>query len=368
MPVSQPLDLARLRSALREEGSPWQMSQTSMTVLTEEERVVRLGVPLDEIDLAAVEQDQEAAAAAVASAEAVGAPTAFDLRNVGGANYSTPVKDQGGCGSCVAFGVAGAMEGVARYTRRTPNLPLDFSEAHLFYCYARAAGFRCNTGWWPDLALNAARDTGVAFEDYFPYTAGDQACAVNADWPNRMGKVAGVAGLAGNPAGMKEHISTYGSISACFVVFQDFYSYRSGVYRHVSGEAAGGHCVTLIGYDDGQGCWIAKNSWGTGWGDSGYFKIAYGQCSIENYANRSPNGVQAVNLRAWLPNQQIVGLWANEADNNVWAYGSLRGWLKLDGIASPTGQAMLTDLAAAKAASRPVGLFESNGVVEQLYA
>ena len=56
-------------------------------------------------------------------------------------------------------------------------------------------------------------------------------------------------------------------------MYQDFFAYKSGVYRHVTGGVAGGHCVTLIGYDDGQGCWIAKNQWGTGWGDGGFFKI-----------------------------------------------------------------------------------------------
>ena len=36
----------------------------------------------------------------------------------------------------------------------------------------------------------------------------------------------------------------------------------------------------MIGYDDTQNCWICKNSWGTGWGEDGYFKIAYGQCGM----------------------------------------------------------------------------------------
>jgi C1A family cysteine protease len=68
---------------------------------------------------------------------------------------------------------------------------------------------------------------------------------------------------------------------AVFRVFNDFFAYRSGVYTHVSGDFAGLHCVQVIGYDDYEGCWICKNSWSSGWGDNGFFKIAFGQCAID---------------------------------------------------------------------------------------
>jgi hypothetical protein len=217
----------------------------------------------------------------------------------------------------------------------------------------------------PEPALDAARDKGVTFEDYFPYTAGDQACNVNADWPNHLCKAASWQSLTNNAAAMKQYIAQYGSVTACFYVYQDFFSYGGGVYRHVSGGLAGGHCVVLVGYDDNQGCWIAKNSWGTGWGESGFFRIGYGECGIESWHNC---GVPGTTLRTWLPNQLVLGLWSNEVDNNVWAYGSIRGWLKLDGIATPAGEAMLLELAAAKAKGTQVGLFENVGTVDQLYA
>ena len=75
-----------------------------------------------------------------------------------------------------------------------------------------------------------------------------------------------------------------------------------------------------------------------------------------------------VRFRTWWPNQQVVGMWSNEYDANVWAYGSVRGWLKLDGNATTTSHVMLDEVAAAKGGNRPVGIFEDAGVAKQIYS
>ncbi|GFS17319.1 cathepsin B [Elysia marginata] len=58
------------------------------------------------------------------------------------------------------------------------------------------------------------------------------------------------------------------------------------VYKHTSGPLLGGHAVKILGYgtEDGQDYWLVANSWGTVWGESGYFKIARGddECGIES--------------------------------------------------------------------------------------
>jgi C1A family cysteine protease len=304
----QPLDLTALSNALQDAGQPWEMAYTSMTALDERQRRIRLGVPARP-ELEGTEE-VAAARASAADAENAGAPAAFDVRNVAGSNFDSPVKDQGGCGSCVAFGTAGAMEVVSRFTRRA-TVPLDLSEAHLFYVYARSEGRNCSNGWWPVQALAHAKNTGVTFENYYPYTAGDQDgnSRINSDWPNHVALVTDWASITNNALLMKERIATYGAVTACFNVYQDFFSYRSGIYRHMMGALAGGHCVVLIGYDDAAGCWIARNSWGTGWGDGGYFRIAYGQCGIESFQTAS---VQGVNLR-----QYGWGPWASVSEGST---------------------------------------------------
>ena len=68
---------------------------------------------------------------------AIAAPAAYDLRNVGGNNYVTPIKDQASCGSCVAFGTTATVESRVRLQRGDPNLAIDLSEAHLFFCLGK---------------------------------------------------------------------------------------------------------------------------------------------------------------------------------------------------------------------------------------
>jgi hypothetical protein len=63
-------------------------------------------------------------------------------------------------------------------------------------------------------------------------------------------------------------------------VNSDLFCYFGGVYTYDYGDFVGNHAICVIGYDDTQNCWICKNSWGTNWGEDGFFKIAYGECGI----------------------------------------------------------------------------------------
>jgi C1A family cysteine protease len=231
---------------------------------------------------------------------AIGSPSAFDWRNQGGQDYITAVKDQGACGSCVAFGTTAAVEGTFRVQRGNPSLAVDLSEASLFYCIAASQGRNCSTGWWPQDALTGYQNVGVPDEGCFPYTAGNQPCSQCADWASRATKITGFHSVS-SAIDMKTWLSSRGPMSACLTVYDDFFSYTSGVYHHVTGNVAGGHCVCFVGYDDGLNCWICKNSWGTGWGESGYFRIAYGECGIEGMVHAVDGIVEAPPRPGCLP-------------------------------------------------------------------
>jgi len=365
--MAEKLSVAAVQAAIRQAGESWQAGNTSMSELPREAQLKRLGVELPTgLTTEEAELQIRASRAAVRATQLVGAPAAFDWRNVNGQNFVTGVKDQGGCGSCVAFGTAAVVETTLRAQRGDPNLAIDLSEAQLFYCHARSQGRNCGNGWFPDQAFEFFKNQGVADEACYPYTSGDQDCSnLCSDWQNRAIKITGYHSF-GSVADIKEWLSTRGPVTGCFYVFDDFFSYRSGVYRHVTGELAGGHCVVIIGYDDAESCWICKNSWGEGWGDNGFFRIGYGECEIETWLG--PLAVDGILETGWLSNKTVAGLWTINEDRNAWVYlNEGVGWRRIAFDNDNIFVDQLTQLATAKAANRPVSVYQNNGVITQVY-
>lgn len=85
---------------------------------------------------------------------------------------------------------------------------------------------------------------------------------------------------------IRREIFENGPISVAMSVYEDFESYESGVYQHVSGKYLGGHAIKMIGWgiDDGVKFWICVNSWNDSWGEHGTFRILRGsnECGIES--------------------------------------------------------------------------------------
>ena len=80
----------------------------------------------------------------------------------------------------------------------------------------------------------------------------------------------------------------HGGSVLCYVdIYQDFFTYRDGVYEVMFGRYSGGHAVRVIGYGTEKGVdyWLFANSWGTGWGKNGFGKIKRGvnMCNIEAF-------------------------------------------------------------------------------------
>jgi len=205
-------------------------------------------------------------------------PDYLDWRDVAGVDWTTSIRNQGGCGSCVAFGTMGSFEAMLRIDTNDPNWDLDLSEQHIFSC----GGGQCDSGWYISAALNYLRDSGAPTESCFPYQASDLPCSNSCpDWQSQAQKLISWNWVASDVTSIQSYLQ-YGPVVSAMDVYTDFFSYPEGVYQYTSGDYEGGHCITIVGYDDINGYWICKNSWGTWWGENGWFRIAYGECDIEN--------------------------------------------------------------------------------------
>jgi len=359
-----PITLDDVHAAINEKGHRWHPAQTSMALLEHEEALKHLGYTprsdepsLDERERRSAETaasasapaptsgaasvDAPAAAAGAAGAQANAAPAigTVDWRNFQGYNWVTPILNQGACGSCVSFGSSAATESAMRIGTVNPNLAIQLSEAQLFYCVARSQGRMCegaSGGWTVPPALTAIQFPGVADAACYPYVAGDQNCTnLCANWQQRVTNITGWHSLT-SVADMKAWLATRGPLVTCLTVYDDFMYYAGGVYQHSTGNLDGGHCVCVIGYDDTQGAWICKNSWGTGWGAQGFFLIAYGQCgvdaqmwAVEGVASgvpviaRNPNGILEVFVRG-TPDKALWHCWQTSAGASGYS-----GWSSL---------------------------------------
>lgn len=332
-------DFQDLQDKLKSSKARWTAKQTPQSKFSLAQKKALLGVIPNQTFLNMVKQQGEA----IQAPSAAPLPSTVDWRQRNGKNNVTPVKDQLNCGSCVSFGTVGLMESMALIECNFATL--DLSEADLHFCSSHGAN--CN-GWYPSDALESAKTRGVCSEACFPYasafTAGTPHCSTSPDRNNHLVKITSSDWFILDSS-KKRHLAEKGPLTACFDVYDDFYSYGSGIYHHVSGDYQGGHCILVIGYSNADKCWICKNSWGTGWGDGGYFRIAYGECNIDSslQPHHSASGIQLhAHLQAdgILDSNCTAGLLAVDQDFFFWVDPGktdlYQGSVK-NGVLSPDG-------------------------------
>jgi cathepsin L len=207
----------------------------------------------------------------------------FDWRKFNGA---TPVRDQGACGSCWAFGTISAFEASWWITNGDS---IDASEQDVLDCSRLGS---CSGGWW---AFNYLINNGAATEASYPYKAKQGGCSDSVARPYKAASWGyvdtGDISDRTHVGRLKEALCKFGPLAVTVLATDAFQAYIGG---DVFDECASGeinHAVTLIGWDDGRQAWLIKNSWGTGWGDTcghgserGYMWIAYGCNKIGAYA------------------------------------------------------------------------------------
>ncbi len=193
-------------------------------------------------------------------------PSYWDWRQHNGV---TPVKDQGNCGSCWAFSTVGTMEAMILIAS---GITTDLSEQQLVSCDTSYYG--CEGG---NYAFDMEISPGAMLESCFPYQAADVPCQSGCPYVYKLNSWGYVGNSSSVPSttAIKNAIYTYGPISVGVAADNYFQAYSGGVFNDNTSSSVD-HEVVLVGWDDTNGCWIMKNSWGTGWGESGYMRITYG--------------------------------------------------------------------------------------------
>lgn len=210
------------------------------------------------------------------------------------------IRDQSSCGSCWAFGAAEAMSDRDCIVNGK-NRPLSAED--MTGCSGAGS---CNGGY-PSSAYSYWHSTGLVTEACAPYSLPScdhhvpgstnpcpssmyptpscpRKCSVSGEeWAKH--KADNVYTVSGE-TNMKAELYNFGPCEGAFTVYEDFTTYTSGVYHHVSGSYEGGHAIKILGYgsENGTPYWLIANSWNVHWGDKGYFKILRGknECGIEN--------------------------------------------------------------------------------------
>ena len=202
-------------------------------------------------------------------------PSTIDLRA-----FSTPVEDQGRLGSCTGHAVAGAIE-LVNMKNKIVN---EVSRLFIYYYERLLIGtVNYDSGAYIRDGIKATNRWGAPLENLWPYNISKFKAAPN---------TAAVQDAARRKVTLYERASDFNAcINALangypviigFTVYSSFVSgnwYRTTAimpYPNTRSERAlGGHAVLLVGYNDSTKRFIVKNSWGTNWGDKGYFYMPY---------------------------------------------------------------------------------------------
>ena len=253
---SASIDAKMLNDRITEKGLNWSARDNNISSLSMDAKKMLLGLS-DEAPQVNLSGTKPAA---------YNYPSEYNLRKVNGSDFCTGIRDQSGCGSCVAFAVTAAVESSYEVYNSNPSANLDLSEWDLF-----TRGGSCSAGWMFVPALEALRKYGICRESCYPYLTDEPRCAERSSQLVRIGSYKQLSSLDE----VKWWVANKGPVITGMQVYEDFFNYNSGIYTATYGAFMGNHAVAVVGYSDNGKYWICKNSWGTLWGESGWFRISY---------------------------------------------------------------------------------------------
>ncbi|XP_057656979.1 uncharacterized protein LOC130894281 isoform X4 [Diorhabda carinulata] len=203
-------------------------------------------------------------------------PTGFDWREK---NAVTEVKDQGLCGSCWAFSTTGNVEG--QYAIKYKNLT-SLSEQELVDCDKLDEG--CNGGLMDNAYRTIEKLGGLESEKEYPYDGRDEKCYFNTS--QVVARITSAVNISHNETDMAKWLTKNGPI-AIAINANAMQFYMGGVshpFKIFCNPKSLDHGVLIVGYGVHTSTirkkilpyWIVKNSWGTSWGEQGYYRVYRG--------------------------------------------------------------------------------------------
>jgi len=215
-------------------------------------------------------------------------PVSVDMRP-----NCSPIEDQGQLGSCTGNAIAGIVEYMdIKEGKATPSHPIQVSRLFIYYQERVIEGdvYYDNGAYIRD-GIKAMNTYGAPLESLWPYVVSRFAVRPStAAYTDAAKRKAGAYQKCANFTAVKTALAQGYPVVIGFTVYASF---ESGTWWQPSGtglmpypnvnteQVLGGHAVSLVGYNDnltgpaGKGYFIARNSWGTSWGKSGYFYMPY---------------------------------------------------------------------------------------------
>jgi cathepsin F len=209
------------------------------------------------------------------------APNAWDWREKG---VVSQVKNQGSCGSCWAFSAVGNIESLYAIKKNTSVL---FSEQQLVDCDKVDQG--CGGGLMEDAFKYVEGTAGLMLASDYSYTGREGSCKY--DGTKAVATVTGYKFAGTEDENQIKQLLFENGPLAIAINATPLQFYIFGIFNPwfnwMCNPKSTNHGVLLVGYgvSGNKPYWIVKNSWGSGWGEKGFFRIIAGKgaCGINTY-------------------------------------------------------------------------------------